>query len=373
MKKFLYFYKYLIPYWKSVAVAIMSTLISIVFSLFSISMIIPFFSILFDTREMVLNPVPFSFDISSITHNFFYLMSKIIIDHGKLNGLIFVCVVIVVMFLLKNIFIYLNEYLLAPVRNGVVKDLRQKLYRKILRLPLSFFSDERKGDIMSRMTNDLNEIDISVMRSLDLIFLSPLQIIFYLIALIYISPELTIFVLLLLPLSGIVIGTIGSKLKKASATGQRRIANILSIIEETLGGLKIIKAFSAEKLFNGKFDDENRKYNNTMVYFWRRRMLASPMSEILGISTIACVMYYGGYLIIEGNDSGLTADSFIGYIALFSQILNPAKSFTSSYYSLLKGIASIERIEIILKAPETINDNEKAISLNMASSQSTLG
>ncbi len=359
MKKFLKIIKYMRPHWPQIAISLTFNLISIFFSLFSLTMIIPFLKVLFEKQQTIVHPPAFQFTAASIQQNFYYLIGNFVETRGKASALIFVAIMIVILTLLKNLFLYLGYFFLAPARNNIVRDIRNTIFNKVLTLPIGFFSNERKGDIISRITNDVNEVEASIIRSLDLVFREPVTIIVYAAALIFISPQLTVFVLILLPLSGIVIGNIGRSLRKTSFRGQRKMGSILSIVEETLGGLRVIKAFNAENKVNEKFKTENSLYTKLMIKMWRRRDLASPLSEFLGVAVMASVIIYGGSLVL-GSSKHLTSEAFIGYLAVFSQIINPAKSFTNAYYNVLKGMASADRIEAIIGAEITIKDKENA-------------
>jgi ATP-binding cassette, subfamily B, bacterial MsbA len=358
MKNFKFFIKYLKPYKGKITLSMIYVVISTIFSLFSITMIIPFLGLLFNTQKLVTSSVPFTLSSHSLVTNFNYFLSTIIIEQGKLMALVFVCTAIVVMFLFKNITFFLSQSYLAPVRNGIVQDMRQALYDKILEMPVHYFSKQRKGDIMSKMNNDVSEIEYSIIRSLDLLFRSPINLIFFYIALIYISPLLTLFVTVLLPVSALFVGYIGSKLKSQSLDGQQKLGSLMSLIEETLGGIRVIKAFSAEKMVNDKFKETGLSYTRTMNSVTRRQMLASPLSEFLSIVSLAVIMGFGGYMVLANK--GLSSESFVGYILVFTQILAPAKALSSAYYYVLKGLASIERVESILQAPNTITDKAEA-------------
>jgi subfamily B ATP-binding cassette protein MsbA len=261
--------------------------------------------------------------------------------------------------LLKNLFTYTAYWYLAPIRNGVVKDIRNALFKKIMKLPLSYFSDEKKGDIISKMTNDVNEIEVSIIRSLEMFFRDPIQIIIYISALIVMSPRLTLFVMILLPIAGIMIGRIGKSLRKTSFKGQKRMGSLLSIIEETLGGLRIIKAFNAEDKVTRRFESTNSFYTRLMIKMWRRRDLATPLSEFLGTVVIMLVLLYGGNLIFNGTSS-LSGSGLIGYVVLFYMIINPAKSFSTAYFNIIKGLASADRIDSILSAENLIKNKVDA-------------
>ncbi|NOU19980.1 MAG: ABC transporter ATP-binding protein [Bacteroidales bacterium] len=359
MKRFFKVFRFIYPYkWQAIA-NITTNLLGTAFGLFSILMAIPFLKVLFGTQPLVDVKPEFTFNVDSITQYFNYLVSQIITEHGKAKALLFIIVLVIVTSFLKNLFSYLALWFLAPIRNGVVKDIRNALFQKIMVLPLSYFSDEKKGDIISKMTNDVNEIEVSIIRSLEMFFRDPIAIIVYLLILIKMSPSLTMFVLILLPIAGFIIGRIGKNLKKTSFKGQKRMGTLLSIIEETLGGLRIIKAFNAEGKVTKRFENTNSFYTRLMIKMWRRRDLASPLSEFLGTVVIALVLWYGGKLILSGN-SNLSGEVLIGYVACFYMIINPAKSFSSAYFNIIKGLASADRIDTILSAENSIKNSVDA-------------
>lgn len=267
---------------------------------------------------------------------------------------------VVIMFFLKNLTRYLAMYFLVPIRNGVVRDIRRDVYHKILSLPIGYFTDERKGDMMARMTNDVQEVEWGIMNSLEAAFREPLNIIVFLITMFTMSSELTTFVLVLLPIAGLIIGRIGKSLKKKSAQAQEKMGELLSNIEETLGGLRIIHAFTAEKSASKKFGGLNNQHFGLMNKIGRRRDLSSPVSEFLGTLVMTVVMYFGGLLVL-GSDSKLEPSEFIAFIAIFSQVIPPAKSLTTAWYNIQKGLASSERIYKILDAEVLVKDPEHPI------------
>lgn len=326
-------------------------------------MIIPFLRVLFGQEEAVTIKPDFSFSGNAFNEFINYYLGQVISTYGKKEALLIVSGFVVVMIFLKNILFYFSKFVMVPVRNGVIRDMRNSIYQKIIELPFSYFSEERKGDIMSKMTNDLKEIEWTIMTSVEMLIRNPLTIIVYLITLIIMSPQLTIFVLILIPVSGAIIGTIGRSLKKTSRRAQDQMGTLLSKIEETLSGLRIIKAFTAEDFVFKNFFNHNETYNNTMNKVYRKNYLASPMSEFLGVLMITGIMYYGGSLVL-GNEGSLSPEAFIGYIAVFSQIINPAKAFSTAIYNVQKGAASIDRINIILNAENTITEKEDAKSVH---------
>lgn len=325
-------------------------------------MIIPFLGILFGTQEMIYETVDLTFSIESIKINFNYFISNLIMQYGNINTLLIISVVIITGSLLKNGFMYIAMYYLAPVRNGVVRDIRNALYAKTLVLPLSYYSNERKGDLISRMTNDVYQIELSIISSLEMIFREPITIIVYLASLLVISPELTLFVAILLPFSGYIIGKVGKSLKKTSTIGQRYLGSIISMMEETLTGLRIIKVFNAENKTNEKFNELNNQYTGVMNRIFRRKYLAKPMVEFLGTLVVIFIMIYGATMVL-GRGGELSSQAFIGYLLIFSQILNPAKSFSTAYYNIQRGLASADRTEEILQATVNINEKPNAIPI----------
>ena len=357
MHYFLRIVRYIKPYTPFAVMNILSNILSVLFSLVSLTMVIPFLGMLFGTQDPVHNPQPLSFNADAIKDNFYAIISSAIEDKEKIEALLFICLLVLITFFFRNLFRYSALYFLTPIRNGVVYDLRMDLHKKIISLPLPFFTEKRKGDLTARLTSDLVEIEWSIMSSLEMIFKDPLNIIIYLITLIVISPQLTIFVVILFPVTGLIIGVIGRSLKKSSDRGQNKMGDLLSIIDENISGLRIIKAFNAEKHINKNFEKESAEYKSIMTKLLRKKDLSSPMSEFLSTIVMVVVMWFGGQLVLNGN-GGLSAEEFIGYILIFSQIIPPAKSLTSAYYHIQKGSAAAERIYEILDAENKITDVE---------------
>ena len=358
--------KYLKPYYSFAILNIFTNIISVLISLISLTMVIPFLGILFETQKKIYNPQPLSFNANAIKDNFYAIISSIIDEKGKIEALLFICLLVLFTFFFRNLFRYLALYFLTPIRNGIVHDLRMDLHKKIISLPLTFFNKKRKGDITARLTSDLVEIEWSIMSSLEMICKDPLNIIIYLITLIIISPELTIFVIILFPITGLIIGIIGRSLKKSSSQGQNKMGELLSIIDENISGLRIIKAFNAEKHINKNFEKNSAEYKSIMTRLLRKKDLSSPMSEFLSTLVMVIVMWFGGKLVLSGN-TGISAEEFIGYILIFSQIIPPVKSLTSSYYHIQKGSAAAERIYAILDAENNIpnlRDSKKIKLIN---------
>lgn len=369
MKKFFGVLRYVKGYWLYASLNIAFNILSVIFSLFSIAMLFPFLQVLLFAKDDVLREtiskgVPsFSLTAASLTDNVNYQLTKIIMEDGKLQALVLICLFVIVNIFLKNLFRYLGMYFIAPIRIGVVRDMRNKMYNKILELPLSYYSEERKGDIMSRMTTDVQEIEWSIMKSLESIFREPVTILMYLGTMIIISPQLSLFSFILLPVSGLLIGRIGKSLRRSSTRQKEKIGLLISMMEETLGGLRIIKGFNAEKVTSERFQKENREYTNLSLRIQRKTDLASPISEFLGVSVLVTVLYFGGKLVLDADPS-INGSILIFYIAVFSQLLTPAKSFTEAYYSVQKGLASAERIDKILNAEVNIRDPKDPVDLS---------
>ena len=351
------------PYWGKGLLSIFLSLLSTIFSLFSFTLAIPFLGILFDNQPRVTDPIPFEFTKEAIMQNFNYFLSQIIESGGVQKGLLAVSIMIVFFVFFKTLFHYLSNYAMAPLRTKTVRDIRDHLNSKILELQLSYFTEERKGDLISRMTSDVKEIEASIIRSLNNAIKAPITIIIYLITLLIISPKLTLFVMILLPLSGFVIGRIGKSLKRKSLKGQKRLGVLLSYIEETLYGLRIIKSFSTEEKIHNRFKKENQAYTRLMTRIWRKKELAGPFSEFMATIVIVIVMWFGGNIVLS-SDSLMSPQEFMGYLIIFSQIIQPSKELSTVYYNLQKGLASVDRISGILDAKVTINEKQDARSIN---------
>lgn len=355
--------RYLPPYKRQVFLNILFNILGAIFGAFSFAALSPALGILFGTEKIVDKPVPWEMSFESIKTNFFYFISNVVKESGQENALLAVGVVMVVAVILKVGFTYLASYMMVQIRNGTVRDIRNRIYSKVISLPIGFFSEERKGDIMARMTGDVQEIENSIMNSLEMLFKNPILIIISLSVMIYMSPELTVFVFILLPIAGYITGKIGKSLKKPSMKGQNKMGEILSTIEESLSGLRIIKAFTAEEKVKERFHGESEEYYSIMNKLMYRRFLAHPASEFLGTTVIVIVLWYGGSLVLN-HESSLTAQAFITYLIFFYSIINPAKAFSTALYSIEKGLASMERVDKILDAENKIADKEGAVSVS---------
>ena len=362
MRNVMKIFKYAKQYWGFALLNILFNVLSVLFSLVSLAMVIPFLRLLFGNEKLVLVQPAFHLTVSSVTDNFNYYFGSIIVNYGKVDALIFICFFVVILFFLKNFFRYMAMFYLAPVRNGVVKDLRNDLYMKILILPLSYYTEQKKGDIIARVTTDVQEVEWSIMSSLEMMFRDPLNIVIFLVTLMIMSTQLTICVLLLLPFTAFFIGRIGKSLKRSSDRVQKRMGIILSVIEETLSGLRIIKAFNAIEHSNDKFKRINDNYTTMMNRVYRKRDLANPLSEFIGALVLSIIMWFGGKLVLGANAT-ITPEVFIAYVVIFSQLIVPVKSFVTAFYNIQKGAASAERIQQILSAEEVIVEKPDAVQL----------
>ncbi len=362
MKKFLRILAYIKPYWVYALLNLVSNLMVILFSLVSFVMMVPFLNLLFGREELVQTRPEFSLSSEAVMEFLNYHISHLIMSEGKINALVFICVFLFISFFFRNLFRFLAMFFLVKVRVHAVRDIRDELYHKLLILPLSFYNQRKKGDILSRITNDVQEVEFSIMHYLEIIFRDPVTIIAYYVTMFIMSPELTIFVTILLPVTGYVIGIIGRKLRKTSKVGQARFAGLLAVIEESISGLRIIKAFTAISFSDERFRELNRSYSKLMVRIFRTRDLSSPLSEFMSSVVIIIVLWFGGRLVL-GDSATISAAVFITYIVIFSQVIPPAKSFTTGYYSIQKGIASAERIFEILDAEEVIVERPDAIRI----------
>lgn len=369
MKDFLRILRRFVPPYKRYLVGnILFNILSAILNLFSFALIIPILQILFKIDKGVYTYMPVVVDWANWDsvkalpeiwkNNFFWFVSDLIEREGGSFTLIILGVFLVVMTFLKVASMYLAFYMMIPIRTGVVRDIRNQINRKITQLSLGFFSEERKGDILARVSGDVNEIEASIMSSLDMLFKNPILISIYLIGMILISWQLTLFVFILLPFAGYVMGQVGKKLKRRSLEGQQQWGTLMSQIEETLGGLRIIKAFNAEKKIQDRFERANEQFRQTTTRVYRRQQMAHPMSEFLGTATIAVVLWYGGSLILS-NNSSIDAATFIYYLVIFYSIINPAKDLSKAAYAIQKGLASMTRIDKILMAQSDINDPEQ--------------
>lgn len=358
MKDFLLILKrFLAPYKKYLILNVVFNLLAAFLTLFSFALIIPILEMLFELKTEVYTYTPVSWGNmrEALVSNFYYYTQTAIADFGQSSTLALLGLLLVFMTALKCGAQYLATYFIIPMRSGVVRDIRNTIYDKVTTLPIGFFTNERKGDVIARMTGDVAEVENSIMQSIDLMFKNPIMVIACLAMMLMVSWQLTLFVFILLPLAGWVMGSVGRKLKAASLATQNQWGRLVSNIEETLGGLRVIKAFVAEKKVRKRFHDESQELYRLNNKVMRRQSLAHPMSEFLGTTTIAIVLWFGGKLILAGSSS-FNAQEFIYYLVIFYNIINPIKEISRATYAIRKGMASLERVDRILSAENPITD-----------------
>ena len=351
--------RFLPPYKKYVVLSFLFNILTAFLNVFSLMTIIPILQVLFKIKDTSYNFIPWDSTNESfvdiLQNNGYWYLTQLVDTFGGSRTLLFLSIILIIMTLLKTGTAYLGSYFIIPIRTGVVMDIRNKLNEKILSLPLGFFSEEHKGDILARISGDVNEVENSVMSSFDMLLKNPILVVIYLTTMIIISWQLTLFVLLVLPIMGYVMGTVGKNLKRSSFDAQNKWGELMSQVEETLSGLRVIKAFNAEKKVSNRFhfgSDIFRRMSNRIS---RRQALAHPMSEFLGTITIAIVMWFGGSLILGGHGI-IDAATFIYYLTIFYSIINPIKEFSRSAYTVQRGLASMDRIDKILDAKNDIED-----------------
>lgn len=351
------------PYKKQLILNLICNLLAALLTVFSFAVIIPILEILFRIKQAsyVFMPLGSAGFREVVMNNFYYYTQQAITLWGPGKTLAALALLLVVMTGLKTGVTYLSSYFIIPMRSGIVRDIRNFMYAKILALPLGFFTSERKGDVMARMSGDVAEIEASIMSSLDMLFKNPVMIIVCLATMIFISWQLTVFVLILLPIAGFAMGRVGKRLKRRSLEAQEQWGTIMSFIEETLGGLRIIKAFTAESKMRRRFEQGTQDFFTLSNRVMRRQSLAHPMSEFLGTLTIAIVLWFGGYLILSG-DSPINAPDFIYYLVIFYSIINPAKELSKAAYAIQKGMASMQRVDKILSAENPIKSPSAPLS-----------
>lgn len=361
MKEFIHILRRFIPpYKKFLILNILFNILSAILNIFSFSLIIPILQILFKLSNQVYKFIPWDANMSFkniIVNNFYYYITDMIKVYGGSKTLLILGLFLAVMTLFKTGAYILTFATIIPIRTGVVRDLRSQLYQKLLCLPLSFYSEERKGDIMARMSGDVQEVETSIMSSLDMLFKNPILILIYFITLITISWELTLFTITVLPGMGWLMGTIGKKLKRKSLVAQNQWSDMMSQTEETLGGLRIIKAFNAENKMIDRFTRCNNEYRHTISKVNTRQQMSGPMSEFLGTFLIVIVLWFGGTLILR-NSSSIDAPSFIFYLVILYSLINPLKDFSKAGYAIPKGLASMERVDKVLQAENTMKISE---------------
>jgi len=358
MKRYSRVFNYLKAYKTSIARYFLNILLSIIFSIVSIGMLLPFMQLIFNVNQGGI-PKPSTNPMMVWVNEH---LNSMLYSGDKLHDLGVVCIMIIVFIFLKNMFLYLSYRAMGPIKNGIVNRFRIELYNKILQLPIGYFTEKRKGDLMSRITNDVGEVEGSVVGTLEGWVRDPLAIIINLVVLFIISPKLTLFILICIPFMGLVIGRLSRSLKKQSGVVAQKNGDSISIIEETLGGLRVIKAFNIEGLLRNKFLGINSSLLQAKNSIGFRRDLASPMSEMMGVTIFAVILWFGGQLVLK-QELGLTGALFLTYMGLFYNIIDPAKSISTAFSNMQKGAAAISRIEEILNAPVMVDDNPNGIKI----------
>lgn len=361
MKKIWDLAKFIEPYKYRVALNIVFNLLMVVFSIFSIALFAPFISLILRQEELITERPAFSIVDPDTYGDFFtYFFSQIIIEHGHRQGFAVVLGFLLGAYFFRNVFRYLSQYVVVPARNGVVKDLRQTLFNKSMDLPIGFFTERRKGDIISRVSNDIHEIQYSVLHMVEVVVREPLMILGSLAVMLFISAKLTLFVIILLLVSTLILGSIGRALKKQSHEAQAELGTSMSLFEQGLSGLKVIKAFNAESLQKEKFSEVNNKYKNLMNRLLWRQNLSSPLSEFFAIFIFTILVFYGFDLILKDE---LKASTFIAFILAFWHVTEPAKKFSNAYYNIRKGLAAADRVNEVILEQNTISDAPNAKEL----------
>ncbi|HLZ87508.1 MAG TPA: ABC transporter ATP-binding protein [Puia sp.] len=362
MKKFSVILQYLSRYKGKIVVYMIFNILSIVFGLISLGMLSPFLSLLFDQDGSKGQAVTINTNAIGGLKD---LLADVVRHSDKSTALLFICLLIITSTILKNLFYYWSSYISSPIRSATITFLRNDVYDKILKLPIGYFTEQRKGDLISRMTNDIYEIESSVVSTLEGLIKDPLTIIGYLAYMIYLSPHLSLFLLILLPVTGFLIGRISRTLKRQSKDASQRLGESLSVLDETLGGIRIIKGFGAESLLRRKFVQINDTLFHIRNKMNARRDLASPLTETLGIAILTIVLYYGGMLIFRTHGKGFSGGDLFTYISVFALLINPAKNLSTSMFNIQRGAAAMERVEDLLRAPVTIQDNPNAKKLEV--------
>ncbi len=358
--------RFLPPYKKQLLLTFVFNILTAILNVFSLATIIPILQVLFKVNTKTFSFIPWnnpdSSFIDTALNNVNWYVTQLIDIYGSSFALMMLAVILIVMTLLKTGTAYLGSYFIIPIRTGVVKDIRNRINDKILTLPIGFFTEERKGDILARISGDVNEVENSVMSSLDMLFKNPILILIYLTTMTLLSWQLTLFVLVVLPVMGFVMGRVGRTLKRSSFEAQNKWGLLMSQVEETLSGLRVIKAFNAENRISERFHAGSNEFRRMSNRIARRQQLAHPMSELLGTITIAVVLWFGGSLILGGKGV-IDAATFIYYLTIFYSIINPAKELSKSAYAVQRGLASMERIDKILQAENPITEPEQPVKI----------
>ncbi len=354
---------YLLSYRLLIALSVLANMMTAAFTVVSIPAIIPFLEVLFEQKPRIQEiPAP-GFSADELLAYLQFHLWQVVDEQGKDIALFYVCLVIVVLFFLKNVFRYLAAWFMAPVRHGVIRDLRQRIFQRTLMLPISYFTEQRKGDLIARASSDVVEVEHSIVNMLQAIFREPLILFGCLGYMIFVSPQLLLIVLGLLAFTVVIIGGIGKQLRRTSRQVQERLADIVSTLEESIGGIRIIKAFTAEAYQQSRFDKDNDTYNSLIIKLARRRDLASPLSEFLGVSVVVALLWFGSRLVFTQD---LSPSTFFSFLLAFFFMLDPAKKFSSAWYNVQKGVAALDRIEQVLHQPSEINASPQPARMEAA-------
>ncbi len=355
-----FIFRYLRPYKSLIAANMVSNMLMALFTVVSIPALIPFLQVLFDNTPTITREPDFVFSIQGLLDYGAYHFSQLIAKEGREGALTFACAIIVLLFFLKNLFRYLSLFFMSPIRNGIVRDVRQEVFSKLVRMPLAYYSEERKGDLLSRVTSDVQEIEWSILNTLEAIIRAPLIIVGCLLVMIYLSPSLMVFVFGLLLFTVLIIGGIGKTLKKQSTLAQSKLGSLVTMVEEALSGLRIIKGFNAESFQEEKFKKTNQSYRDVLMRLYWRRDLSSPLSEFLGILVVTILLWFGSKQVFTEQ---LSVETFFAFLYAFFNVIEPAKSFSSAFFNIQKGMAAVDRIEEVLMVENSIVELENAKSI----------
>lgn len=367
MNTYLRILSYAKPYRRYFPLYIAYTLLAIIFGLLNFTLLKPLFDVIFEqvepaSMQRFLEKPTFTLSLDYFIHLFNYHFIQTSETYGKFGTLVYVCIIIVISVFLSNLFTYLSGVVLAEVRAEVIKKMRMGIFTQVTHMHIGFFSNERKGDLMSKITNDIQEVENMIVQSLKVVFKEPATIILYFSVLFMMSVKLTIFTILVIPISGAIIGGITKRLRKKAVESQESLGRIVNILDETIGGMRVIKAFGAQKYIQNKFDQETSFYSDVNVSMAKKNELASPISQFLGVSVVAGILVYGGSLVLS-NTSELNASDFITYIIIFTQVLNPAKEISKAASSIQRGLASAVRIFEVVDTPSLIQNSPQPIAV----------
>lgn len=368
MNTYLRILSYARPYRRYFPIYVLYTLLAIIFGLMNFTLLKPLFDVIFEQAPQAdmskyLSKPDFAFTVDYFLTLFNHYFHQISETYGKFGTLVYVCIIIVISVFLANLFTYLSGVVLAKVRAEVIKKMRMSIFEQVSRMHIGYFSNERKGDLMSKMTNDIQEVENSVVQSLRVVFKEPVTIILYFAVLFFMSFKLTLFTIMVIPISGAIIGGITRRLKKTAIESQESLGRVVNILDETIGGMRVIKAFGAQKYVRSKFDSETDFYSDVNISMAKKNELASPISQFMGVSVVAGILVYGGSLVLN-NNSDLSASDFITYIIIFTQVLNPAKEISRAASSIQRGLASADRIFKVVDTPSEIQNAENPVSVH---------